>query len=256
MSGKYLIGESLREKLKSTIAKVDSIPFGGPVSRIPTIASSDGPTYVPKVFRVCTATGAWPINSSKTVTFYGVTSTPNTVNVVNQIVSLPSPRSTATSRIVNVAKDGTQWYLISFQMGTQTAVFATATQTMTFVGTGSTQAITFVGAASTQTISFVGRAATETISYPTLGPTVNALVDVSAVLNTNNCTITVNKTTRSVQTVGSMQSATVVNIAGTQTATVVNMAGTQTATIMSMSGTQTATVFAGTFTATYITLEL
>lgn len=40
-SGKYLIGESLREKLKSTIAKVDSIPFGGPVSRIPTIHEGD-----------------------------------------------------------------------------------------------------------------------------------------------------------------------------------------------------------------------
>ena len=35
-SGKYLIGESLREKLKSTISKVDSLSFGGPVSRIPT----------------------------------------------------------------------------------------------------------------------------------------------------------------------------------------------------------------------------
>jgi hypothetical protein len=34
------------------------------------------------------------------------------------------------------------------------------------------------------------------------------------------------------------------------------MSGTQTATILSMSSTQTATVFSGTFTATYITLEL
>jgi hypothetical protein len=42
-SGKYLIGESLRERLKSTIAKVDSIPFGGPVGRIPTI-HEEGPS--------------------------------------------------------------------------------------------------------------------------------------------------------------------------------------------------------------------
>ena len=234
MSGKYFIGESLREKLKSTIAKVDSIPFGGPVSRIPTIASSDGPTYVPKVFRVCTATGAWPINSSKTVTFYGVTSTPNTVNVVNQIVSLPSPRSTATSRIVNVAKDGTQWYLISFQMGTQTAVFATATQTMTLLGTASTSVITYIPPSSTQTITFVSS-----------GSEVSVITDISATLNTNNCAIVVNKTTTRVRTVGA-----------SQTATTVSAASAQTATIMSVAGTQTATVFAGTFTATYITLEL
>jgi hypothetical protein len=79
------------------------------VSRIPTIASSDGPTYVPKVFRVCTATGAWPINSSKTVTFYGVTSTPNTVSATNLIYDLPSQGELPCG----IAKDGTAWYLIA-----------------------------------------------------------------------------------------------------------------------------------------------
>ena len=58
--GKYLIGESLREKLKSTISKVDSIPFGGPVSRIPVRFEGDVGSSSPKVFRVCTATGSWP----------------------------------------------------------------------------------------------------------------------------------------------------------------------------------------------------
>ena len=125
-SDKYLIGESLRQKLKSTIAKVDSIPFGGPVFRLPRGAVSDERTFVPKVFRVCTATGEWPVDTSKDVTFYGIESTPNTVSVLNKLVSLPAP-STATSRIVNVAKDGSQWYLVSFQMSSQTAVVATAT---------------------------------------------------------------------------------------------------------------------------------
>jgi len=233
-SGKYLIGESLREKLKSTIAKVDSLPFGGPVSRIPTALEDGGSSYVPKVFRVCTATGSWPIDSSKDVTYYGVTSTPNTVSVINKLVSLPAPKSTTTTRIVNVAKDGTQWYLVSFQMSSKTAIMATNTQTITFMGTAATQTITFIGAASTQTIT-----------YASAGPEVSVLTNVSAVLNTSDCSIAINKTTTTVKTVGA-----------SQTATAVSLSGTQTATIMSMSGTQTAVIMTGTFTATYISLEI
>jgi hypothetical protein len=106
--GKYLIGESLREKLKSTIAKVESIPFGGPVSRIPT-AFEEGTPYNPKVFRVCTFTGSWAINTDKTVTFRGVTSTPNTVSATNLVYDLPSQGELPCG----IARDGTAWYLIA-----------------------------------------------------------------------------------------------------------------------------------------------
>jgi hypothetical protein len=232
--GKYLIGESLRERLKSTIAKVDSIPFGGPVSRIPTVLEDGGSNFAPKVFRVCTAPGSWPVESSKDVTFYGVTSTPNTVSVLNKIISLPAPKSTATSRIVNVAKDGTQWYLVSFQMSSKTAVLATATQTITFIGTAATSRVTFISGGGTQTITYAGA-----------GSDVSVVTDISATLNTSNCNITVTKTTASVKTVGS-----------TQTATTVSVSGTQTATVVSMSGTQTASIVTGTYTATFISLEL
>jgi hypothetical protein len=108
-SGKYLIGESLREKLKSTISKVDSLSFGGPVSRIPTVFE-EGPFFTPKVFRVCTFTGAWAINSDKTVTFRGVTSTPNTVSATNLFLEFTQTTTTVTCAI---AKDGTAWYLIA-----------------------------------------------------------------------------------------------------------------------------------------------
>jgi hypothetical protein len=209
--GKYLIGESLREKLKSTIAKVDSIPFGGPVSRIPTVIEGDGQSYAPKVFRVCTAAGAWSLDTLKTVTFYGVTATPNTVSAINKIVSLPAPRSTATSRIVNIAKDGTQWYLVSFQMSAATGAFSTSTQSITFIGPNATQSITFASANSSA---------------------VTVITDVSAVFNTSSCSITLNKTTASLQVAGPTQTATVVAISGTQTATVV--AGTFTATFVSL----------------------
>jgi hypothetical protein len=232
--GKYLIGESLREKLKSTISKVDSLAFGGPVSRIPTVLEDGGSSFSPKIFRVCTAAGSWPVDTSKSVTYYGVTATPNTVSVINQLVSLPAPKSTATSRIVNVAKDGTQWYLVSFQMSAKTAVMATATQTITFIGTSATSRVTFISADGTQTIT-----------YATPGSDVSVVTNISATLNTTDCGITVNKTTTTIKTVGS-----------TQTATTVSAAGTQTATIMSMSGTQTAVLTTGTFTATFISLEI
>jgi hypothetical protein len=187
-----------------------------------------------KVFRVGTATGEWPVDTPKTVTFYDVTTSPNTVSVLNQIVSLPAPKSTATSRIVNIAKDGSQWYLVSFQMSSKTAVMATATQTITFIGT-----------AATQTMTLINAGATQTISYASAGADVAVLTDVAAVLNTSNCSISITKTTATLKTVGAPQ-----------TATVVDLSGTQTATIVSMSGTQTLVITTGTYTATFFSLEI
>jgi hypothetical protein len=163
-----------------------------------------------KVFRVATFTGAWAINSATTVTFLNVTSTPNTASVMNKLVSLPAPRSTAASRIANIAKDGSQWYLVSFQMASATAVFSGMTQTMTFLGTGATQ----------------------TITYASPGSSVSALTDLSASLNTTDCTITVNKTTASFRIVGQTQTATVMSMSGTQTAVI--STGTYTATYITL----------------------
>jgi hypothetical protein len=229
----FLIGPQLVARIKDTIARVDASPYGSGPSQIPTRIEG-GATYVPKVFRVCTAAGSWPVDSSKSVTFYGITSTPNTVSVLNKIVSLPAPRSTTTTRIVNIAKDGTQWYLVSFQMSAQTAVMATATQTITFIGTAATSRVTFISASSTQTIT-----------YATAGTAASVVTGIQASLNTDNCSIAITQTTTSIKTVGS-----------TQTATTVSVSGTQTATIMSMSGTQTAVITTGTYTATFISLEI
>jgi hypothetical protein len=234
--GKYLIGESLREKLKSTIAKVESIPFGGPVSRIPTvIEGGDGRSFAPKVFRVCTAAGAWPFGSSKTVTYYGTTSTPNTVSVVNGIVSLPAPRIASATRLVNIAKDGTQWYLISFQLSTMTAVLATATRQITFLGTNATQQITFLSGDATQTITYSKAVTSE----------VTVVTGVSATFNTTDCTIAVDAQTATIRMAGEAETAAMILASGTQTA----------ATILA-SGTQTASISTGTITATLVSLEI
>jgi hypothetical protein len=254
--GKYLIGESLREKLKSTIAKVDSIPFGGPVSRIPTALEDGGSSFSPKVFRVCTAAGEWPIDTPKTVTFYGVTTSPNTVSVLNKIISLPAPKSTATTRIVNIAKDGTQWYLVSFQMSSKTAVFSTATQTITFIGSAPTQTITFLSSADTQTLTYASAGADRTITYVPSASDVDVIASVSASLNTSNCSINVTTTTMKIKTASAPQTLTFKASGNSQTATIVTLAATQTATIVTAGATQTATIMIGTHTATYISLEI
>jgi hypothetical protein len=253
-AGKYLIGESLREKLKSTIAKVDSIPFGGPVSRIPTVIEGDGTSYSPKVFRVCTATGAWPVDSSKDVKFYGITATPNTVSVLNKLVSLPAPKSTATSRIVNIAKDGTQWYLVSFQMSAKTAVMATATQTIGVIGPRSTQVITFINPGSTQSLSYASAGPETTLTYVSGVEEVDIITGINATLNTTNCNILITTTTTKIKTANSPQTTTFKTAGESQTATIVSLSEMQTATIIS--SLETVTVVAGTQTASYISLEI
>jgi len=82
-------------------------------------ASSQGPTLgvrleglAGKVFRICTFTGAWSINSSKTVTFKYQTSTPNTVVATNLFWPVPD----GPTRDCSIAKDGTAWFLLVPQL--------------------------------------------------------------------------------------------------------------------------------------------
>lgn len=127
---KYLIGESLREKLRATVAKVDATPQGGARTRIPT-AVGGGSAFVPKAFRMATFTGTWNINEAKTVTFRGVTTTPNTVSASNTFLTITRPNSEPAQ--CAIAKDGTAWYLVSWEppqgivRGTFTAPWAKGT---------------------------------------------------------------------------------------------------------------------------------
>jgi hypothetical protein len=83
-----------------------------------------------KVFRVCTFTGAWAINASKTVTFRNVTSTPNTASVMNLVCGL----SPAGSCDVSIAKDGTAWYLVQPNLTQQPGYSASGTHVLTIQG--------------------------------------------------------------------------------------------------------------------------
>ena len=111
-NGKYLIGESLREKLKSTIAKVDALSPGAPVTRIET-AHQGMPAYTPKIFRICTFTGTWPVDTDKTLTFRNVETAPNTVVATNLFADIKGGTSTYCITNCAIAKDGTAWYLIA-----------------------------------------------------------------------------------------------------------------------------------------------
>jgi hypothetical protein len=207
----YLIGPSLVTKIKDTIARVDGIPHGSGGDGIETRFESV-PAYVPKPFYVCTFTGTWAVNSDKAVTFRGVTATPNTVLATNLLVSLPAKRNPSSPRVVNIARDGTAWYLVSFEMATATAVFSSGTQTLTVVGTAGSQVISYVsGTTSSQTV----------------------VTDIAASLNTSNCSITVTKTTATVTTIATTQrTAAIFTASGTQTMTATT--GTYTATIVTL----------------------
>ena len=83
-----------------------------------------------KVFRVCTFTGAWSINSAKVVTFRNVTSTPNTASVTNLVSGL-SPTGSCD---VSIAKDGTAWYLVQPNLTQQPGYSASGTHVLTIQG--------------------------------------------------------------------------------------------------------------------------
>ena len=82
---------------------------------------SAGPAWEPprdgisKFIRVCTFTGAWNINDSKTVTFKYQSVTPNTVAATNLFANITGVTATSTTKNCAIARDGTAWFLIAAQ---------------------------------------------------------------------------------------------------------------------------------------------
>jgi len=93
------------ERIASVVRAVENArPAGEALRSRAVVAGSKA-----KPFRVCTFTGAWAINSVKTVTFRNVTTTPNTVSATNLIYDLPNQGELPCG----IAKDGTAWHLIA-----------------------------------------------------------------------------------------------------------------------------------------------
>lgn len=122
----YVLGEQYKQRVDNAIRVVEGLPAGAAITRIPTRFET---LHQPgeKTFRICTFTGSWSINATKTVTFKGVTSTPNTVSAVNLVCGL----NPSGSCDVSIAKDGTAWYLVQPNLTQQPGYSASGTQVLT-----------------------------------------------------------------------------------------------------------------------------
>lgn len=96
------------ERIAAVVRQAELTPASASPLEFDTAASGGK-----KTFRVCTFTGAWSIDTTKTVTFKNQTSTPNTVSAVNLFANIAS--SSTAARNCAIAKDGTAWYLIAAQ---------------------------------------------------------------------------------------------------------------------------------------------
>jgi hypothetical protein len=112
------------------IAKVVRAVEGGDRDAGPLTFGNRGVAGNPKLFRVCTFTGAWSINATKTVTFKNQTATPNTVAAVNLFCGL-SPGTVTCD--VSIAKEGTAWYLVQPNVTQLPGYSASGTQVMVIV---------------------------------------------------------------------------------------------------------------------------
>jgi hypothetical protein len=147
MAQGFLIGETLLGQIKDTVKRVQGEPVVGNMSRIETRFESI-PAASSKTFCICTFTGAWAINGEKTVTFRGVTTTPNTVSATNLFFDLPS-NGTSTCAI---AKEGTAWYLVQ-DVHTQVTVITGAT--LGTAGIEFTRAVVTVVATATASVTTI-----------------------------------------------------------------------------------------------------
>jgi hypothetical protein len=65
-----------------------------------------------RALHVCTFTGSWSINEPKTLTFQGITTTPNTVAATNQLFTIGDACET---QVAYIGKIGTAWHLLNVQ---------------------------------------------------------------------------------------------------------------------------------------------
>lgn len=111
----YLIGPDFLGRIRRTVDAAEGSPYRmAGATRIETRFESDDGGGVQQVFRICTYTGSWSVNSNKVVTFKFQTNTPNTVSVSNVLFQLPQFSSNPLFPTdCAIAKDGTAWYLVN-----------------------------------------------------------------------------------------------------------------------------------------------
>jgi len=151
MARGFLISDGLHRDIRRTIARVDGAVDGPGATQIPTrFENLSAPAG--KTFRICTFTGSWDIGSQKTVTFRGVTTTPNTVSATNLFYTLPSDGTSTCA----IAKDGTAWYLVQ---DVHTTISVVTNVTLGTAGLQFTRAVVTVVATATASVTTIGTTA-------------------------------------------------------------------------------------------------
>lgn len=116
MAEGFLLGPDLLARTRRTIEAVE----GGVVRsgfRSTQAALEGDIASSPKVFRICTFTGAWAIGEAKNIRLKFVPGATNTVNATNLFASVPAPAGTGDCAI---AREGASWFLIAAVCSTST----------------------------------------------------------------------------------------------------------------------------------------
>jgi hypothetical protein len=122
----YILSEPYKQRVDNALATVEGMPSQQKTTLIQTrFETLQQPQS--KTFRICTFTGSWSINASKTLTFKNQTSTPNTVSAINLVCGL----NPSGSCDVSIAKDGTAWYLVQPNLTQQPGYSGSGTQVLT-----------------------------------------------------------------------------------------------------------------------------
>lgn len=210
------------ERIASVVRSAEVTPAAASPLKFNRIAEG----RIPKQVRAATFSGAWPIGSSKSVTFTNMPT--NTATVQN--LSWPITEAGYSNEPCIVGKDGTSWYLVVPVLQTATAVFATTTQQRTIVS----------GTASQNVSTGLSQG-----TYASGVQTFAAVTDVSisAELNTNSCAITIGKT---------LTTSEIRVVSGTATA----FFASGTTTIAVCGTTATAAVIVGTATSSFLRIRV
>jgi hypothetical protein len=110
---RYFVGPNLLGDMRETIQRVAGMPTVEGGSLLPGIVT---PMMQPSTdgFHLATFTGAWSINSSKTVTLYNAISTAETLSASNVLIPLAQMSdSTNEPTVCAIAEDRGTWYLLN-----------------------------------------------------------------------------------------------------------------------------------------------
>ena len=102
-----------------------------------------------QVIRVCTFTGSWDINTTHTLTFQGVSATPNTASVTNRLFTIGNA---CDPQVAYIGKIANEWHLLNVQHH-ETSVMVSVTLTTAALEFTRIRAwIPYPGETSTQSI--------------------------------------------------------------------------------------------------------